>query len=159
MERLIRLAEALETSSFGIWARESPWAYPTANLVHLLGLILLVGGIGVVDLRLAGLFRAIPLQPLSRALLPVALLGLALLAASGPVMFAADAHALADSEVFRWKLTLIALALVNAVAFRLHWSGTLAYGDRISPIGRAMAVTSIALWLSVAALGRMIAYS
>ncbi|MDP3383095.1 MAG: hypothetical protein Q8S47_07195, partial [Phenylobacterium sp.] len=64
------LAALLEASALGQWARGSAVAYPVANVAHLLGLVLLVGGIGVVDLRLAGLWRGLPIAALSRALTP-----------------------------------------------------------------------------------------
>ena len=157
---LARLAEAVAGSDFGHWASESAIAYPLANVVHLLGLIMLVGAIGVLDLRLAGAFRAIPVTPLSRALTPIAIAGLVLMVPSGATMFAADAPTLAGSGVFRTKLLLIALALANAIAFRILWRDRLANWDAAPPLaGRLMAVGSIVIWLAVGTLGRMIAYS
>jgi hypothetical protein len=149
-------AAAVEASALGGFARGSGWAYPAANLVHLLGLVLLVGGIGIVDLRLAGAFRTLPVAALSRALTPVGLLGLACLALSGPVLFAADAASLVRSEYFQVKLLLIAIALANAAAFRWFWSPG---APDVTPLLRGMAVGSILLWLTVAALGRLIAYA
>jgi hypothetical protein len=150
------LASAIEASQLGAFARGSSWAYPAANLIHLLGLVLLVGGIGIVDLRLIGLFPALPLDPLARALTPFAIAGLALMAISGPILFAADATALARSGTFAWKLVLILMALANAASFR--W---LRRGNSGEPAGveRLMACASIILWVTVAALGRMIAYT
>ena len=157
---LARLAEAVAASGFGQWATASPTAYPLANVVHLLGLVMLVGGIGIVDLRLAGAFRAIPVAPLSRALTPIAIVGLVLMVPSGATMFAADAATLAQSATFRLKVVLIAVALVNAVAFRILWRGRLAQWDVAPPAaGRIMAAASLMLWLMIGALGRLIAYS
>ena len=159
-DAIARFAETVAASDFGQWASGSPIAYPLANVVHLLGLVMLVGGIGIVDLRLAGAFRAIPLAPLSRALTPIAVAGLALMVPSGATMFAADATALAQSPVLRSKLVLIGFALVNAVTFRLIWRERLATWDSTPPIaGRLMAAGSILLWLTIGGLGRMIAYS
>lgn len=150
------IAATIEASAFGAFARGSSWVYPAANLAHLLGLVLLVGGIGILDLRLAGAFRFVPLAPLSRALTPLAIAGLVLMVLSGPVLFAADAKSLAGSPLLRWKLVLIAVALLNALAFRRLWTG----GEGEPPVPlRAMAVASIGLWLTVAALGRLIAYA
>lgn len=154
------LAAALEGSALGVWARGSGLAYPVANLVHLLGLVLLVGGIGLLDLRLAGLFRTLPVEPLSRVLTPLSIVGLVLLALAGAVMFAADATALLASTVFRWKIALIVLALANAAAFRWLWRRRMASWQHDPPLaGRIMAGGSLALWLIVAGLGRWIAYS
>lgn len=157
---IARFAETVAASDFGQWASGSAIAYPLANVVHLLGLVMLVGAIGIVDLRLAGAFRALPVAPLSRALTPVAIVGLVLMIPSGATMFAADATSLAESTTFRWKVALIGIALVNAVAFRLAWHGRLGTWDGAPPAaGRLMAAGSILLWLTIGALGRMIAYS
>lgn len=158
MDWLPGLAEGLRGTAFAAWA--SGAAYPVANVIHLLGLVMLVGGIGVVDLRLAGALPSLPARALSRALTPIALAGLAMMLPSGFILFAADATTLAVSEVFRWKLMLIALALTHAIAFHWLWGDRLADWDaRAPPLARAMAVGSLALWLVIGTLGRMIAYS
>ena len=152
------LGDAVQSSPFGVWAGSD--AYPIANLIHILGLVMLVGGIGILDLRLAGLFRRIPTEPLASALTPIAIAGLLLMIPSGTTMFAADASALVNSTTFRWKLFLIALALTNAIAFRLLWQRQIAQWDADPPLwGRVMAAVSVLLWLAVASLGRWIAYS
>lgn len=157
---LTRFALAVQDTPFGIWAGQSADAYPIANLIHLLGLVMLVGGIGIVDLRLAGAFRSLPAAALSRALTPVAIVGLLLMIPSGFTMFAADAESMAASATFQRKLVLIALALANAVLFRLIWGKQIADWDAAPPLaGRAMAGASLLLWLAVAFHGRMIAYN
>lgn len=156
---LLGWAAWLDAAGVSHWARSDSWAYPVANTLHLLGLVMLVGGIGVVDLRLAGLWRTIPAAPLSRALTPVALAGLAILAASGTVLFAADGTALARSATFHRKLVLIGLALANALLFRLAWQRRVEAGGTVPPLARTLAAASLLLWLSVGTLGRWIAYS
>ena len=155
------LAERLEHSALGAWARGSEAAYPLANLVHLLGLVMLVGAIGVVDLRFIGLFRRLPAGPLAQGLIPVAASGVVLMIASGFVMFSADPVALSRSVVFRWKLGAIAAALANVAAFHLMARGRIAdWGPRGAPVAaRTAAAASLALWLTAAALGRLIAYT
>jgi hypothetical protein len=157
---LSAFGEVVQNSAFGLWAARSSLAYPVANMVHLLGLVMLVGGIGILDLRLAGAIGAIPVAPLSRAVTPIALAGLALMVPSGAILFASDAKALVMSGTFRWKLLLITVALANALAFRLLWQRRLGRWESAPPpAGRLMAAGSILLWLGVGALGRWIAYS
>lgn len=161
MEALLSgFAEWIQASPFGVWAAQSSLAYPVANLVHLLGLVMLVGGIGVVDLRLVGAFRSLPPAALSRALTPVAIAGLLLMIPSGSIMFAADAKSMAASATFQRKLFLIAGALANAILFRAIWGKRIADWDTSPPLGgRSMAGASLLLWLAVAVHGRLIAYS
>lgn len=153
-------AEAIEASGLGLFMRQSLWAYPAANLVHLLGLVLLVGPILLFDLRMIGFGRAhVSVPAASRLLTPFAVAGGALAVITGPLMFAADAKSLATNTLLLTKLSLVALALVNAALFRALWSARLPDWDATAPtFGRLQAAASIALWLTVASLGRMIAY-
>ena len=86
---------------------------------------------------------------------PIALVGFAVMVLSGSVLFAADARALAGSNLFLAKLVLIALAGANALAFRL---GRPALASPATASMRVMAAASLALWLGVVVLGRLIAY-
>ncbi len=161
MEPALTAAAAwLDTVGIGPWSRGSVLVYPVANTLHLLGLVMLVGGIGVVDLRVMGLWRTLPIAGVSRALTPVAIAGLVLMMASGVILFAADGAALARSAVFGRKLVIIAIALVNAVAFRLVWrTGIASWPDTAPGAARVMATASLLLWLAAGASGRWIAYS
>lgn len=149
----------LEALGIVDWARGSASVYPWANVLHVLGVVLLVGGIGVVDLRVLGFWRQLPLGALSQALTPIAVAGLLLQVCSGLVLFAADGEALAASDTFELKLILLALALANAAAFRLHWRRK-GPGARYapSPLERGSALVSLLLWLAIATVGRLIAY-
>lgn len=145
------LAAAIEGMAFARWAGGG--AYPFINSLHLLGLIMLVGAIGIVDLRLVGGFGALPLAPLVRALTPLAIAGFLILVVTGVALFAADARALAGNAAFRWKLLLILAALLNALAFR-HFRR----GGPPGLLARVLALMSLGLWLLVGAFGRFIAY-
>ena len=156
---LLNAAGWLDAVGIAGWARGSALVYPIANTLHLLGLVMLVGGIGVVDLRIAGLWRALPIAPLSRALTPVAITGLVVMIASGVILFAAEGRALAASDIFYRKLVLIALALANAVSFRWVWGDRLGSWSTDVPLpARLMAVASLLLWLAAGTMGRWIAY-
>ena len=152
-------AVALEASTLGHWMRTDPWAYPSANVLHVLGLTLLVGPILLLDLRLLGLGRTFPVNATARVLTGWSAAGLLVMIASGTALFAADAVVLAASEVMRWKLVMIGAGLANAVTFRWLWWRRLEHWDRASPaLGRAQALASMALWLAVPVAGRLIAY-
>ena len=153
-------AVALENSALSAFIRDSFVLYPIANLGHIFGLVFFVGSIALLDLRLLGYGRRwIAAEAAARALTPVALAGLALQLASGFVLFSADAAHLWVNPVTRIKATLLALGLINAIAFRWLWNARLATWDETAPaIARAQAAASLAGWLAVAACGRLIAY-
>ena len=147
---------ALENLPIIVALRESYLAYPLVNALHIVGVALLFGAIVPLDLRLAGWRRdGGPIDALSKLLLPVAVFGFLLAAGAGLLLFATDARAYAASPLFRAKLVFIALALLNALALRaVNWR-------RPEPSDRRMAVAgtaSMALWLAVIILGRLVGY-
>jgi hypothetical protein len=150
-------AERVAATGFAEWAAGSALAYPLANTIHVLALVALLGGIGLVDLRMLGLFRRLPLQPLAGALVPVAAGAVAVMVLSGATMFAADAVAMAESRTFRLKLLLIVLALINVALFRWRFGAVPA--EPVRSGAKALALASLLLWTGVAIAGRMIAYS
>jgi hypothetical protein len=152
-------AEALQESALGLAIRNALWIYPLANILHVFGVILLVGPIVALDLRLLGIGKFIPAASASRFLTPFAVTGLLLIVPSGSILFIADAGPLAADPLMQTKIALVLLGLANAALFRHWWSGRLRQWDA-NPhgFGRAQAAASIAIWFSVPALGRLIAY-
>ena len=133
--------------------RESVWAYPALEIVHLLGVAILLGNLLLVELRVLGLGRALDAVALARFALPVVLAGFGLAALSGLVMFASQPGELLANLAFQAKLALLMVAGTNAALF--HARGSLARGDRIA---RLQASASAVLWIGVVACGRLIAY-
>ncbi len=136
------------------WIAEHPYAFPLLEVVHIVGIALLLGSLVLVELRVWGAGAALPLMPLARLALPVTLGGFSLIAASGLLMFAASPAELLASSTFLVKMALIALAGVNAAVF--HLRGGLARADAVA---RWQAAASLLLWLAVIAAGRWIAYA
>lgn len=137
----------------------SPWLYPAANVVHVLGVILLAGSLIAFDLRLLGVTRAGDVRDLARVTLPWSLLGFGIAVPAGLVLFGSDSTALLSNGAFRLKLLLLLLAGVNAAA--LHASGalkTLVPSTAVPLRPRFHAAASILLWVGVIVCGRMIAY-
>ena len=153
--------EAIETSAAGQALRQSLWMYPASEVVHLLGMTLMVGAIVVYDLRLLGYGRPLALETLGRLVLPGSVIGFAFVLASGIALTVPEATALAVNPVLWIKLGLIALGLLNALVFHLGPYRTMAVwgaGVAIPAKVRIAAATSIATWVLVITLGRLIAY-
>lgn len=158
-DQLAALAAALEASWLGVAMRDSTVLYPLVNIMHLLGLVLIVGGLGLLDLRLLGAARHVRLVDLYTPLTAAAALGLGLQIATGVPLFASEATALIGNNAFRLKMLLFALALANAVLFRLLWGRRVLDWDSAPPfIGLVQAALSLMLWVTIGALGRLIAY-
>lgn len=144
-----------------MWVKGSTWAYPMLETAHVIGLGLLFGAIVMMDLRLLGISRVLPVQALGRHLLPAAWTGFAINAVSGVLLFISDAVEFAGNTAFRVKLVLIMLAGLNALLFHARvYRHAGEWDDAKGPPAGAMAaaVLSLVLWLAVITAGRMIAY-
>lgn len=170
MASLAELGATLAALPLSAVLRTSAWAYPALEIVHLAGLALLFGSIAVVDLRLAGLWRTMPVLTLLRHVLPLTALAFGIAAASGALLLLAHADELLPNPALQVKLALVALALANAVAFHVGPYRAL----RRAPVGggagswnvgappprwaRASGLLSLLTWTLVIAAGRLIAY-
>ncbi len=155
------LLVALEQSGLGAAIRQSTWAYPAANVGHILALTLFAGGVVAMDLRLIGAFAAAPPGSVVRPARRVAIAGLLLMLLTGSVLFTAEASHVAMNPVFQIKAGLIALGILNALLAGRGLDTLLIGAPPFEPLPlgiRLSALLSLAIWLSVAACGRLIAY-
>ncbi len=135
------------------WIASHPVAYPALEVMHIVGIALLLGSLVMLDLRVWGLAPALPLRPLARLSLSVTLTGFGLLVCSGLMMFASQPADLVGNRAFHVKLALILLAGLNAAWF--HARDSLRCCDRLA---RVQTVLSTGLWLGAIISGRWIAY-
>ncbi len=131
-----------------------PIAYPALEVVHILGIALLLGNLVLLELRVWGLNAQLPLEPLGRATLLLAVGGFSLAGLSGLTLFATQPLDLLANRSFTWKMGLLMLLGLNAAAF--HARGGLA---RLDAWARAQTALSLGLWLGVIICGRWIAYA
>jgi putative copper export protein len=151
------LLAAYEASALGHAARNSVWLYPIANLVHVLGASLLVGAIAVFDILVLRQ-RYQTASNAGRVAIPLAATGLALQAASGLVLFSAEATTIARNPAFLFKMIMLVIGLANVAAFHAwHRVSALAEDDRDRAI-RVGAMVSLGAWILVLLAGRAIAY-
>ena len=135
------------------WIATHTYAYPLLEVLHIVGIALLLGTLVLFELRVWGFGAALPIQPLARLALPVTLAGFALAATTGALMFASQPGDLIANRVFVIKMGLVMLAGLNAASF--HARGGVARLDRLA---RLQTLLSLGIWLSVMFCGRWIAY-
>jgi hypothetical protein len=135
------------------WIVASPWAFPALEVVHIVGIALLLGNLVLVELRVWGAGAALDLQALGRLALTLALAGFGLIVASGALMFAGQPQELLANRAFTVKIALVMLAGCNAAIF--HARGGLARLDRTA---KAQTLLSLGLWIGAIIAGRTIAY-
>ena len=151
----------LEATGLGRAMRQWLWLYPIVEIVHIAGIVALVGAAAMFDLRLLGFSRRLPVSAMAAHLLPWARAGLAVVVPTGVMMFVAHATEMAENPAFRLKLVFIAAALANAAAFHRWPFRSVSRWDIYAPTpssARFAAVASLVLWSCVIACGRLLAY-
>jgi hypothetical protein len=144
----------------GHLARDVFWIFPAGEALHFIGMALLIGVVGVIDLRVLGVARGLPIGALHR-LLPWAFFGFALNVLTGLTFFAGDPHAFASNAAFRLKMLLILLAGLNALWFRLSvFIDVEKWGPGIdaSRLAKVISAVSLFFWGAVITCARFIPF-
>jgi hypothetical protein len=143
----------VEALAFAAPLRTHPWAYPALEVVHLIGISMLVGNLICFEFRVWGRASSIPLKALAKLSLSLAAVGFLIAALSGVTMFIAQAQELIGNRIFLIKMLLLFLAGANAALF--HSRNSLIKFDGLAKL---QTMLSLAIWICVIGLGRAIAY-
>jgi hypothetical protein len=150
----------MEGTALAAFVRTVPWVYPAVETAHYIGLAFLVGGIMLIDLRLLGFARSLPVSSMI-GLLPWVWVGFVINVASGTIMFVYGATNFGTSPVFWLKMLFMVLAGANAFVFSRaaarSGSQWLDSGN-VPPFVKAVATASLVLWVCVVTTGRWMAY-
>jgi hypothetical protein len=146
----------LEATAVSLWIVESPslFAFPGILAVHTVGLGLLAGLNGALDLRLLGIARSIPPAAFTR-LLPTMWFGLWVNVLSGIALVIAYPTKALTNPVFYLKLALIAaaLAILRSIVGRVGPEQT------VPATTKLLAAASLLVWAAVITAGRFLAYT
>jgi uncharacterized membrane protein len=145
--------QALEKWAPIVWLKTNPFAYPTLEVLHIVGIALVFGTLWIVDLRLLGRLRQFDVNAIAKAVLPWTVLGFLLAAMTGLTMFVSRIGDLISNPAFIVKMCLLFTAGMNAAI--LHARGPL---DDANMVTRVQAALSILIWIAVITCGRWIAY-
>jgi hypothetical protein len=137
----------------------SKWWWAFMMSLHFIGLSLLLGVIGTLDLRILGFAKQLPLEPLQR-FLPWAILGLGINIVTGMLAFMGMPEYYTYDGAFWFKIAAFMLASLNVGAFyltgifeRIRYLGP---GDDAPWLAKAVSVSSLVLWFAVIIAGRYI---
>ena len=152
--------EWLQNSPVGIMVAETLWGYPLFETMHTIGMAMLIGSLGLINLRVLGYKPELPMLAI-RKLLPLAWIGFTINAISGTLLFTSDAVLFFNSYTFRIKMVLIILGGLNAAllgqkVFSEAPAGSPAVG--VSSGAKWIAGTSLVFWFGAVCAGRLVAY-
>jgi len=153
--------QTIEDTGFSTWLRESesPFAFYFILLFHTFGLALLVGANVVVDLRLLGVARGIPLAPLQR-LFRIMWIGFAMNAVTGVLLVVAYPTKSLTNWDFYLKLAVIGFAVwvMQRLKSEVFADASLSEADMMAR-GATLAKWSLILWFGAITAGRLLAYT
>ena len=143
--------------------RESIWAEPLVETIHVLTLTLFLGFAVLLDLRLLGVcMRRRKVSEVLGQLNPYLFVGFAIMVVSGLLLFTGDPPAFWGTTFFQAKMIFLVLAGLNVLIFNATIGRSVAQWDLAPKTPRAAkvaAVVSIVLWVAIVAAGRAIAYA
>lgn len=153
----------LEQAPIAREIRATGQLFPWIESVHVLAITLVVGAIGIMDLRLLGVASVDrPVSRISRQVLPLTWGAFGVAVATGALLFASSATTYANNWPFRLKMACLALAGLNMAVFHTTtWRTAAVWDSRRQPPAAAklQAGLSLGFWLCVIAFGRWIGFT
>ena len=144
----------------GVFAlMNTAWAWPIAESLHFIGLCMLLGTIGIVDLRLLGFAKAIALIDLHR-MTRIGIVGFVINVITGAAFFVSAPDQYLYNPAFQLKVACMLLAATNVVAFYGYvWPRIRHAPANEAPLSaRACAAVSLSAWTGVIVFGRLITF-
>ena len=153
--------KTIEETGISTWIRDSPsiFAYWFILSFHAIGMGLLVGASVVIDLRLLGVAKDLPLSPL-KGLYRIIWIGFWIQIVSGALLLIAYPTKALTNPDFYIKLTLIgfAVAIMHTIRKRVFTDSALNESEMMIK-GKALAVWSLIIWTGAVTAGRLLAYT
>lgn len=134
------------------------WVWPAAEVLHFIGLSLLVGVLLIVNLRIMGGLQAASFASLHR-LLPWAVLGFGVNLATGMLFVITSPEQYVASSPFLWKVAFLVIAgaeLLYLTVFDRLWA--LGADTDAMTLDKALAASAMCAWLGVVYYGRMLPF-
>lgn len=142
------------------------WAWPVGEILHFTGMAVLIGTIGVIDARILGLFKGIPVRALER-LAWIGAVAFAVNAITGFIFIAGNPIGgpmeYLGNLSLQLKMLLILIAGINLAAF--YFTGLAKRSNEVgaeesAPTGaKVVAAVSLVCWIGVICFGRLIMYN
>ena len=138
----------------------SPWGWPTAESIHFLGLCLLIGCVGVFDLRMLGVGRGIDYLQMHK-LVKIGVFGYCLNLMTGIMFLSTAPDQYLFNPAFQTKLLFMLIAGLNMLWFYASYSTQVKATEAAASVAepaKIIAMLSLLCWMAVIICGRLITY-
>jgi hypothetical protein len=160
-EALLKSLElAIRATDLHEFMRNVRWIWPALESAHFIGMSLLIGTIGMFDLRLLGFARSVPVAALHR-LIPFGIAGFLINATTGVFFIAGYPDQYIFNDAFRVKVLFILIAGLNVLFFYTRVFRRLEHLPPGEPPPFAMRLAggvSLCAWIGVMTAGRLLTF-
>ena len=142
------------------WVRYWPWTWPICETLHFIGLSLLVGIVGMLDLRLMGFLKQIPLQALKR-MLPYGITGFVINLITGVIFIVGAPEQYVLNIAFWMKMLFLVISGLNVLYFETtqgHRALTIGPNESMPAPFKIAGAISLFSWFMVLYWGRMLPF-
>jgi len=150
----------LKSTSLSHAMSMSPFLWPICETLHFIGLALLIGGAGLIDLRLMGFFKSVSVSAIMQVRTWAAL-GLLINVVTGTLFFIGAPDQYINNSAWYFKLLFLAVAMINLIVFETtQKKRMLSVGaGEDTPISFKVAgAVSMGSWFLVLYFGRMLPF-
>jgi hypothetical protein len=136
------------------------WLWPLCETLHFTGLALLLGVVGMFDLRLLGFMQRVPISVV-RDFMPWALVGFTLNLLTGTIFVISQPATYFGNYTWWLKVALLLIAGVNAIVFETTYgrrAAAIPAGEDTPFALKVIAGVSLVSWLGVLWAGRMLPF-
>jgi hypothetical protein len=137
--------------------QSSRYVWGVLETLHFFGLILILASIGLLNLRLLGFFKKLPVAPLHR-LLPWGIAGVFINVVTGLLFFISMPDFYINNPDFQIKMVAIVIAGANLMLFYCTSAfrplALLGPGDDAPVSAKFIAASSLFLWIAIIVFGR-----
>ena len=157
---MMEILQAIEASGFSMWVKESSTAYVAVLAFHTIGLAFLVGISGATAMRILGVARSMPLEPMED-FFPLMYVGFWINAVTGTVLLSLYPTKFFMDATLYIKLGAVTAAVIIIRKLQAHVFGGGANLDTATGSKKAkmLAGTLLAVWLIATTAGRLMAYT
>ncbi|HWF07801.1 MAG TPA: DUF6644 family protein [Bryobacteraceae bacterium] len=158
-----QISQAIQDVPFLTYIRESGYTYPVIMATHLACIAAFGGLILLTDLRLLGwALTDCTISDVVKSLRPWKWLGFCIMVTCGLLLGLSESNKYYGNPYFQIKMLMLAMVGVHAIVFRpsvyKNTEALDAVAPKIPAVAKRAAAFSLIIWISIACLGRWIAY-
>lgn len=160
------ISDFLSSLNVNAFVGTHDWVWPVCEILHFGGMALLIGTVGLVDMRILGVGKGIPIKALEK-FIPIGVIAFLVNLTTGFIFIAGNTPGSPMEYLgnlsFQLKMLLVLIAGINLLLFYVTGIAKQVDGlgaDAVAPTGaKVVAAVSLFAWIGVIFMGRMIMYN